>query len=105
MAHGPSRTKAIEDESLKQLNVLIPYEKLNELHRLKTVCGVPLTGLVKACIDLFSLAHAAEAKGGKLVIVSADGSERLEVQLPRGDVRAVPIKSGQGGNTEGQPQR
>jgi hypothetical protein len=105
MAHEPTGTKAVEiEESLKQLNVLIPHEKLETLHRLKAVCGVNLTGLVKACIDLFNLAHEAETQGGKVVIVSADGTERLEVQLPRGNVRTRSVKPGPGEETEAPPR-
>jgi hypothetical protein len=100
MARGTTGTKAVEDESFRQLNVLIHRQKIEKLNELKAVCGVPLTGLVEACIDLFSLAHQADEQGGRLVIVSADGTERLEVQLPRRDVRTVPVKLGQGGSIE-----
>jgi hypothetical protein len=105
MAGGTTSTIAVEDESFRQLNVLIPRQKVEKLNQLKAACGVPLTGLVEACIDLFSLAHQAEEQGGRLVIVSADGTERFEVQLPRRDVRTVPVKPGQGGNTEVQSRR
>ena len=101
MAHGKSGTKAVEDEGMKQLNVLIPQERLETLHQLKAVCNVPLTGLVKACIDLFSLAHG-KAQGGLVILGTPDGKEQIEVRLPLGELVAGPTKTRQVGEIEGE---
>jgi|SRR5882724_11890591 len=100
MARDTTGTKAVNAESVRQINVKVPYETGETLDRLKAVCNVPLVDLVKMSVDLFNLAHETEQRGGRVVLVQADGSEQ-EVQLPRMEIR---IKPGARGETEAPAQ-
>ena len=89
MIPDTTRTKAVPVEGLRQINVKVPYETGETLDRLKAVCNVPLVDLVKMSVDLFNLAHETESRGGRVILVQADGS-RQEVQLPRMEIRVKP---------------
>jgi hypothetical protein len=89
MAHDTTATKAVQVESLRQLNVKVPQQTWETLDRLKAVCSVPLVDLVKMSVNLFDLAHKTEQQGGRIIFVQADGT-RQEVQLPRMEIRVKP---------------